>query len=167
MNGASHQTITLVVAATDAGVIGRDNAMPWHLPADLAHFKQLTMGKPIVMGRRTFESIGRPLPGRLNVVVTRDQGWHAAGVTVAHSFEAALAACSAVPEVMIIGGAQLYAAALPRAQRIHFTQIHADIPGDTRFTALDPAQWREVARVERAPDARNAHALSFLTLERT
>lgn len=158
--------ITLVVAATDAGVIGRDNAMPWHLPADLAHFKHLTWAKPIVMGRRTYQSIGRALPGRLNVVVTRDPAWHAAGVTVAHSFEAALVAAGDAPEVMVIGGAQLYAAALPRATRIQLTRIHADIPGDTLFPAPDPAQWREVARVARAADARNAHALSFLTLER-
>lgn len=158
-------TVTLIVAAA-AGVIGRDNAMPWHLPADLAHFKLLTWGKPIVMGRKTFEAIGKPLPGRRNIVVTRDPGWSAAGVTVAHSLDAAIAACGAVPEVMVIGGAQLYAAALPRATRIHYTEIHAVIDGDTMFPELDRGGWREVARQEHAADARNAHAMSFLTLER-
>jgi dihydrofolate reductase len=158
-------TITLIVAAA-GGVIGRDNAMPWHLPADLAHFKLHTWGKPIVMGRKTFEAIGKPLPGRRNVVVTRDAGWSAAGVTVAHSFDEALAACGDAPEVMVIGGAQLYAAALPRADRIHYTEVHAEIDGDTRFPELDRQRWREVARHEHPADARNAHALSFLTLER-
>jgi dihydrofolate reductase len=159
-------TVTLVVAAADDGVIGRDNAMPWHLPADLAHFKLLTWGKPIVMGRRTFEAIGKPLPGRLNVVVTRDAGWSAPGVTVAGSLDAAFAACGAAPEVMVIGGAQVYAQALPRADRVHYTRIHATIDGDTRFPALADGEWREVARSERAADARNAHALSFITYER-
>lgn len=159
-------TITVVVAATEAGVIGRDNAMPWHLPADLAHFKLLTWGKPIVMGRKTFESIGRALPGRLNLVVTRDPEWRAAGVTAAGSLDEALAAAGAAPEVMVIGGAQLYAAALPRATRIHLTRVHAALDGDTYFPALDAGAWREVARSERAADARNPHALTFLAYER-
>lgn len=166
MTPAAAPRVTLVVAATEDGVIGRDNAMPWHLPADLARFKQLTWGKPIVMGRRTFESIGRALPGRRNVVVTRDPAWRAEGVHAADSLDAALAACGDAAEVMVIGGAQLYAAALPRAGRVELTRIHARIDGDTRFPALDPAEWREVARIERAADARNAHALSFISLER-
>lgn len=158
-------TITLIVAAAD-GVIGRDNAMPWHLPADLAHFKLHTWGKPIVMGRKTYEAIGRPLPGRRNIVVTRDPGWRAAGVTVAHSLDEALAACGDAPEVMVIGGAQLYAAALPRARRVHLTEVHATIEGDTFFPELSRAEWREVARLEHPADARNPHAMSFVTLER-
>jgi len=166
LSRAASPTLTLVVAATDAGVIGRDNAMPWHLPADLARFKSITMGKPIVMGRRTYDSIGRALPGRLNVVVTRDRGWSAAGVSIAHSLDEAIAACGTAPEVMVIGGAQLYAAALPRATRVQLTRIHAAIEGDTVFPALPPADWREVAREERAADARNPHAMSFVTLER-
>lgn len=158
--------VTLVVAAAEGGVIGRDHAMPWHLPADLAHFKRVTMGKPIVMGRTTFASIGRALPGRLNVVITRDRTFRAEGVTVAHSFADALRACGDAPEVMVIGGGQIYAAALPHARRIHLTDVHAAIDGDTRFPALDPAEWREVARERRDADARNAHPLSFVTLER-
>lgn len=158
--------VSLVVAAAEGGVIGRDNRMPWHLPADLAHFKRVTMGKPILMGRKTFASIGRALPGRLNVVITRDRGFRAAGVTVAHSFDDAVAACGSVPEVMVIGGGEIYAAALARAQRIHLTEVHAAIDGDTRFPTLDPALWREVARESRDADDRHAHAVSFVTLER-
>lgn len=158
--------VTLVVAATDDGVIGKDGGMPWHLPADLAHFKRVTMGHPIVMGRRTFASIGRALPGRLNVVVTRDRAFTADGVAVAHSLDAALAACGDAAEAMVIGGGELYREALPRATRVHLTRIHAAIDGDTHFPALDPATWTETAREERPPDERNAYPLSFLTLER-
>ncbi len=158
--------VTLVVAATDDGVIGRDGGMPWHLPADLAHFKRVTMGHPIVMGRRTYESIGRALPGRLNVVVTRDRSFAAAGVAIAHSLDDALAACGDVPEVMVIGGGALYREAMPRATRIHLTQIHAAIAGDTHFPTLDPAVWHETAREERAADEGNAYPLSFVTLDR-
>jgi len=158
--------VTLVVAVADNGVIGRDNKMPWHLPADLAHFKLLTWGKPIVMGRKTFESIGKPLPGRSNIVVTRDAAWSHPGVLVAHSLEAAFAAAGAAPEVMVIGGAQLYADCLPRAARIEFTQVHGQPAGDTHFAPLDLKQWREVARHEHAADARNEFALTFITYER-
>jgi dihydrofolate reductase len=160
------RAVVLVVAAAAEGVIGRDGKMPWHLPADLAHFKLLTWGKPILMGRKTFESIGKPLPGRTNIVITRDQAWAHAGVTVAHSVDAAFAAAGAAPEVMVIGGAQVYAECLPRATRVEFTQVHGAIEGDTRFPPLDPKQWREVARHEHAADARNAYALSFISYER-
>ena len=159
-------SITLVVAVADNGVIGRDNKMPWHLPADLAHFKLLTWGKPIVMGRRTYESIGRPLPGRTNVVVTRGPAWSRPGVVVAHSLEAAFAAAKAAPEVMVIGGAQLYAESLPRATRIEYTRVHGTPEGDTRFAPLDLSRWREVARHEHPADARNAYALSFISYVR-
>lgn len=158
--------VTLVVAATDHGVIGKDGGMPWHLPADLAHFKRVTLGHPIVMGRRTYASIGRALPGRLNVVVTRDRSFTAPGVTVAHSLDEALAACGDAPEVMVIGGGELYREALPRATRIHLTRIHAAIDGDTHFPALAPAVWHEVARDEHPADERNAYPMSFRTLER-
>ena len=162
--------ITLVVAAADNGVIGRDGKMPWHLPADLAHFKLLTWGKPIVMGRKTFDSIGKPLPGRTNIVVTRDAVWARPGVVVAHSLEAALIAAAGAPgapEVMVIGGAQLYAEALPRTARIEFTQVHGTPDGDTRFAPLDLSHWREVARHEHAADARNAYALTFVSYQRS
>lgn len=158
--------VTLVVAAAEGGVIGRDNRMPWHLPADLARFKQVTMGKPIVMGRRTFASIGRALPGRRNVVVTRDPTFRAEGVTVAHSLDEALAACGDAPEVMVIGGGEVYREALPLAHRIHFTRVETVLDGDTRFPDLAPGAWVEVARETRPADERNAYALTFLTLER-
>lgn len=158
--------ITLVVAAADNGVIGHDGKMPWHLPADLAHFKLLTWGKPIVMGRRTYESIGRPLPGRTNIVVTRDAAWSRPGVVVAHSLEAAFAAAAGATEVMVIGGAQLYADCLPLATRVELTQVHAEPAGDTHWSPLDLKHWREVARHEHAADARNVHALTFIAYER-
>ena len=158
--------ITLVVAAADNGVIGHEGRMPWHLPADLAHFKLLTWGKPIVMGRKTFDSIGKPLPGRTNIVVTRDAAWSHAGVVVAHSLEAAVAAAKGATEVMVIGGAQLYAESLPRAARIEFTQVHGAPDGDTHWPPLDLKRWREVARHEHAADARNAHALTFISYVR-
>jgi dihydrofolate reductase len=158
--------ITLVVAVADNGVIGRDNALPWHLPADLAHFKRLTLGKPIVMGRRTFASIGRALAGRQNIVVTRDRTFRADGVTVAHGIDEALEACGSAPEVMVIGGADVFAAVLPIAGRIHLTQVHADVAGDVRFPPLDPLEWRETDRLAREADARNPHPMTFVTLER-
>ncbi|MEZ5289670.1 MAG: type 3 dihydrofolate reductase [Vicinamibacterales bacterium] len=158
--------VTLVVAAAEGGVIGKDGAIPWHLPADLAHFKRVTMGKPIVMGRKTFQSIGRALPGRLNVVVTRDRAFRAEGAVVTHSFEEALAACGDAPEVMVIGGGELYAAAMPMARRIHFTRVHAVVDGDTIFPALDDAVWQESSREERDVDERNPHAMTFVVLER-
>ena len=158
--------ITLVVAHTENRVIGRDGGMPWHLPADLAHFKAVTMGKPMIMGRRTFDSIGKALPGRRTLVVTRNRGWSAPGVEVAHSIEDALARCADAPEVMVIGGGELFAALLARASRIVLTVIHASLAGDTRFPELDPERWREVARQERPADAKNAYALSFVELRR-
>ena len=159
-------TITLVVAVADNGVIGHQGRMPWHLPADLAHFKLLTWGKPIVMGRKTFESIGKPLPGRSNIVVTRDLEWSRPGVVVAHSLDEACAAAKGAPEVMVIGGAQLYAEALPRATRIEFSQVHGAPVGDTHWPPLDAKRWREVARHEHAADARNPFALTYLTYTR-
>ncbi len=155
--------VNLVVARADNGVIGRDNALPWRIPADLQHFKRLTLGKPIVMGRRTFESIGRPLPGRLNIVLTRDPDWQAEGVTVAASLSDALAAD--VPEVAVIGGAQVYAEALPFATHVHLTEVHAAPEGDTVLPAFDPAEWRETAREDHAADG-DTPGYSFVTLER-
>ena len=153
--------VSLVVARADNGVIGRDNALPWRIPADLAHFKRLTLGKPVVMGRRTFESIGKPLPGRENIVLTRDPAWRAAGVTVAAGLAAALAGRA---EVSIIGGAQVYADALPLATQVHLTEVHASPEGDTWLPAFGP-EWRETARDDHAA-ADGQPAYSFVTLER-
>ncbi|MEM8984613.1 MAG: dihydrofolate reductase [Pseudomonadota bacterium] len=161
--------ISLVVAVADNGVIGRDNQLPWHIPADLRHFKRVTMGKPIVMGRKTFESIGRPLPGRHNIVLTRQNEWTADGVSVVASLDEALAVANADntkdTECMIIGGATLYAAALPIATTLYLTQVHASVSGDTYFPPLATDDWQELERTtHRADDA--DYSFSFVTLER-
>jgi dihydrofolate reductase len=165
MSGAG-PLISLLVAATKNGVIGRDNGMPWHLPDDLKHFKALTLGKPVLMGRRTYESIGRPLPGRTNLVLTRSQDWSVPGVTVVADLEAAVRAAGAAPELVVAGGAQVYALVLPHATRIYLTRIHAIIEGDTRLPELDWHQWREVSSQLHPIDARHPYAMSFVTLER-
>lgn len=162
--------LTLVVARADNGVIGRGNALPWHISADLQHFKRLTVGKPVVMGRRTFESIGKPLPGRHNIVLTRDRGWAAPGVTVVPNLAEAIAAAGLQPqtradEVMIIGGAQVYAQALPSASRIYLTEVHAAPDGDTLLPPFDPQRWIEMAREDHAAQA-DSPGYSFVTLER-
>ena len=158
--------ISFVVAMTPDRVIGRDNQLPWHIPADLAHFKRLTIGKPVVMGRRTFESIGRPLPQRHNIVVTRDRSYMAEGCTIAHSVEGALSAAGKVSEIAIIGGAQIFEALLPRADVLHITYVHADIDGDTFFPPLNPDDWHEHERREVGVGPKNAYPLSFVTLLR-
>ncbi len=158
--------VSLVVAMAENRVIGRDNGLPWHLPADLARFKAVTLGHPVVMGRRTFESIGRPLPGRENIVITRQTRFPAHGCTVVSSFEAAVAAAGNAEQVMVIGGAQIFEIALPRADRIFLTVVHTWPSGDVRFPDLDSEVWVEQEREERPPDARNASAMSFLLLAR-
>ena len=158
--------ISLIVAMADNGVIGRDNDLPWRLPDDLKFFKRTTLGAPIVMGRRTWQSIGRPLPGRTNLVVTRNRRFEADGAQVAHSLGDALALVADVPEVFVIGGATLYREALPMASRLYLTEVHADIDGDTTFPQWDRSQWREVRRDDRPADADHAHAFSLVVLER-
>ena len=162
--------ITLVVAVADNGVIGRDGALPWRLPEDLRRFKSQTLGKPVLMGRRTFESIGRALPGRHNIVLTRRTDWlppvGAEAISVVRDWDAALRAVGEAPELMVIGGAEVYAVALPRADRVLLTRVHAEVDGDTRLPPFDPAQWIEVA-VDRHPaDGRNPIAMSFVELRR-
>ena len=150
----------------DSGVIGRDNTLPWHLPEDLKRFKRLTMGKPIVMGRKTFESIGKPLPGRENIVVTRDTNYQRDGVTVVHDPDGALRAAGGAPEIMVIGGAELFRALLPRAGRIHLTRVHGNIAGDVIWPALDERDWQVVEREHRAADERHAYAMTFEVWEK-
>ena len=134
--------LSLIVAVSDDGVIGRDGALPWRLSADLRYFKKRTMGKPVIMGRRTWASIGRPLPGRDNIVVTRNRAFDAPGATVVHDIESALDAAGDTSEIMIIGGETLYRALLPRADRVYLTRVHVAVPdGDARFPDLDPSQW--------------------------
>jgi dihydrofolate reductase len=158
--------ITLIVARARNGVIGRDGTLPWRLPEDLAHFKRTTMGHPIVMGRKTWESIGRPLPGRRSIVVSRQAGSTTAGAEVAPSLDAALTLCAGTDEVFVIGGAQLYREALPRAQRLIVTEIDADFEGDTEFPPLDPARWIETAREHLPASAGRGFAVDFVTYAR-
>jgi len=158
--------ICLIVAMDEGGVIGRDNALPWRLPEDLKRFKAITMGKPILMGRKTFESIGKPLPGRLNLVLTRARDWHREGALSVHSMDEAIARAADAPELAVIGGEAVFKLALPFAQRIYLTQVHAKVAGDTAFPAFDRAQWREVARSQHPADERHAFAMTFSTLER-
>jgi dihydrofolate reductase len=160
--------ISMVVAATENDVIGRDNGMPWHLPDDLKYFKARTMGKPMLMGRKTFDSIGKPLPGRTSLVLTRDPTWRAEGVVVVRSLDDALAHATRAnsAELCVIGGAEVFRLAWPHAKRLFLTRIHANIPGDTFFPRIDPAEWREVERTEHLADARHAYAMSFVTLDR-
>jgi dihydrofolate reductase len=159
--------LSAVVAASDNDVIGRDNALPWHLPADLAYFKRVTMGKPVLMGRRTYESIGRPLPGRRNLVLSR-RDYHAEGVERVASVEEACQLVANQPEMMVIGGAEVFRLALPRLNFIHLTRVHCRIEGgDTFMFEIAPTQWREVRREDHAADQRNPYAMTFIELERT
>lgn len=147
-------------------MIGVDNRLPWRLPADMKHFRALTLGKAVLMGRKTFESIGKPLAGRTNIVVSRDRGFRPEGVRVAHSIEEALALARDQDEIMVIGGASFYAQLLPRAQRLYLTEIHHDFAGDAFFPAWQSEEWRETARDDHAPDDGNPYPYSFITLER-
>ncbi len=158
--------LNLIVAVARNGVIGRNGALPWRLPEDLAHFKRTTMGNPIIMGRKTWESIGRPLPGRRNIVVSRSKNLAANGAEIAADLDAALALCADATEAFVIGGAQLYAAALARAQRLLVTEIDADFDGDTHWPAIDSAQWRETAREHRPPTVERIFSMDFVTYER-
>jgi len=158
--------ISIVVAMAANGVIGQNNELPWHLPADLKHFKQTTMGKPILMGRKTWESIGRPLPGRTNIVITRDSTYSAAGCIVVHSVDAALTAAGEQDEVMVIGGAQLYRRLLPYAETIYLTRIHERFDGDTRFPEIPDAEWQQLERIDHEADEKNPYDYSFIRLER-
>ena len=158
--------VTLIVAVADNGVIGRENTLPWHLPEDLKRFKRLTMGKPMIMGRKTFESIGKPLPGRLNIVVTRDSNYRREGVEVVHGTDAALEAAAGASEVMVIGGAELFRLFLPRAGRIHLTRVHGNIEGDVMWPALDIREWDVVERERHEADDRHAHAMTFEVWEK-
>jgi dihydrofolate reductase len=159
-------TLCLVAALADNGVIGKDNCLPWHLPADLAHFKRLTLDQTIVMGRRTWESLPGPLPRRHHIVLSRDPTFRPAGCLVTDSLDAAIAAAGPVAKLLIVGGALLYAEALPRAGILYLTRVHAAVAGDARFPDWDPREWEEVSRVERPADERNQYALTFLELHR-
>ena len=156
--------LTLIVAYSTNRAIGRDNALPWKLPGDLAHFKRSTLGSPIIMGRKTWDSLGRPLPGRSNIVISRNPAFSAEGAILVPSLEAAIGACGDVADAYVIGGAQIYAQALPLAQRVLATEVHAEVEGDAFFPLLPAFQWKET---ERAPQpAENGYAYDFVTYER-
>lgn len=159
--------IAIVVAVADNGVIGRDNQLIWHLPDDLKHFKNITLNHPIIMGRRTFEAIGRPLPKRRNIVVTRQADWQAEGCEVTFSVPDALETARATDEqIFVIGGGEIYRQALPAADTVYLTEVHHDFEGDVVFPDLLPGEWREETRERHEPDDKHAYAFSFVTLRR-
>lgn len=160
----AHPYIKFVVAYSDNRAIGRDNALPWRLPSDLAHFKRSTLGQPIIMGRNTWESLGRPLPGRPNLVISRNPGFKADGAQVFGSLQQALAACSTDPTVCIIGGAQIFEQALPIANEVIATEVHAQVDGDVFFPLLDSKQWQETERM--AQPSENGYDFDFVVYKR-
>lgn len=159
-------TVTLIAAMAKGRVIGIENRLPWELPADMRHFRQQTMGKPIVMGRKTFDSIGRPLPGRQNIVVSRDQTLQIAGCDVVDSISAALEVAGDATEVMVMGGASFYQQMLPQAQRMVLTFIDMEIEGDAWFPQWEEREWREVRREDFSADEENRWPYSFVEMER-
>jgi dihydrofolate reductase len=163
---ARRPLVSLAAAIGENRVIGRDNQLPWRLPADLAHFRRITLDKPIIMGRRTWESLPGLLPRRPHIVVSRDRSYRAPGCLVVGSPAEAVAAASQASEVVVIGGERLYCAMLPTAQRMYLTLVSAVIEGDAFFPAWDPEEWREVSRELRPRDERNLYDLTFLTLDR-
>ncbi|MCB8916812.1 MAG: type 3 dihydrofolate reductase [Ardenticatenaceae bacterium] len=158
--------ISLIVALASNGVIGLDGGLPWRLPDDLRYFRQVTLGKPVVMGRKTYESIGRPLPGRENIILTRQPNYPAPGCTVVHSVAAALAAAGSAPEIMVIGGAEIYRLFLPLAHRLYLTLVAATPAGDTFMPNYDPAGWRETSRTHHPADNRHPFPFDWIILER-
>jgi len=159
--------VSIVAALAHNRAIGRNNSMPWRLPEDLKRFKRLTMGHAVIMGRKTFESIGSALPGRSNIVITRSRDWTPSGCVVAHSLEAAFAACGESREAFVIGGAQIYALALPYAQHLYMTEIEHDFQGDTFFPEFDRSHWRELSRERRVSGGADTFDYSFVEYERT
>ncbi len=158
--------ISIIAAMGNNRVIGINNQLPWKLPADMKFFRATTMGKPVLMGRKTYESIGKPLPGRTNIIITRDLDFHAEGCVVTHSIEEALQQAGAEKEVMIIGGASLYKQVLPLAQRFYLTRVHASFEGDSYFPEFDSKEWSTTERTNHSADERNAYDYSFLVMDK-
>lgn len=164
--------LVMVLAVAENGVIGRGRSLPWDLPDDLQHFKRTTLGRPVLMGRKTFESVGRPLPGRLNIVITRDPNWSAPGVRAVQSLDDAVALATdqalldGADALMVIGGAEIYRLALPRVQRIVLTEVHGAVDGDAFFDLSQLVDWREVSRERFVGGERNSHDFSVVELER-
>ena len=165
---AAAAALELVVAVSENDVIGRGNQLPWRLPADLRHFKSLTLGKPVLMGRKTYESIGKALPGRTNIVLSRSEEFSPSDCVVVKTLDDARIAAGTEPALMVIGGAEIYRQCLPYASRIHLTLIHAQIEnGDTIFAGWRGREWSASSNERHEADDRNAYAYSFITLERT
>ncbi len=158
--------VSLIAAMDRNRLIGNNNQLPWHLPADFAHFKAVTMGKPILMGRKTYESIGKPLPGRTNIVISRNADLKIDGVNCVTTFEQVIAAIPEADELMVIGGSSIYEMLLPRVDRLYLTYVNATFDGDAWFPEFDMDQWREVDSVTRLADEKNAYDCRFVTLER-
>jgi dihydrofolate reductase len=164
--------LTMIWAMSRNRTIGRNNALPWHLPEDMKYFKRVTMGKPIIMGRKTWESIGRPLPGRSNIVITRDSSYTAEGVKIVRTLEEAISLAQSIAlidgaeEAVVIGGAQIYALALPLADRLYMTQVHAEVEGDAFFPQFDLTQWNELGREDFSAAGPNPYDYSFVVLDR-
>lgn len=158
--------LSIIVAMDRNRVIGKGDALPWHISEDLKHFKKITMGKPIIMGRKTHESIGRPLPGRENIILTRDTSYQAEGCTVLHSIEEIFEHCKDIEEVMITGGAEIYKLALDKVSRLYLTEVHTEVEGDTCFPEFERNEWSEVSREEHKADEKNEFDYSFVLLER-
>jgi len=168
MHSATAQPrISIIVAMAQNRTIGIDNTLPWRIPEDLKHFKTLTMGHHMIMGRKTFESIGRPLPGRTTVVVSRDRNLKIDGCIVAHSLAEALAACASDPEVFVVGGADIYAQALGLADALYITEIRQDVAGDAWFPEFDRETWQEVAREKRSQSEPQLLEYHFVTYRRS
>lgn len=158
--------LAIIVATDEQGLIGKDNDLPWRLSADLQYFKRVTMGKPLIMGRNTHDSIGRPLPGRKNIIVTKNKEYQAEGCLVVHSIADALLACEQAAEVMVMGGASLYQQFLPAANKIYLTHVHALLEGDTWFPEWQKDQWLEISREDHQADEKNDYAYSFIQYEK-
>ena len=158
--------LSLIVAMDEQGVIGDDGGLPWRLSADLKHVKETTMGKPVIMGRKTHESIGKPLPGRENIVISRNPDYRPEGCTVFQDLETALESCSDDDEVFILGGSELFRMTLGRAVRIYLTEVHARVTGDTWFPEFNRDEWRELSREDHPADNKNEFPYSFIVLER-
>jgi len=158
--------ISIVVAISENNAIGKDNQLLWHLPADLRHFKNITTGHTIIMGRKTYDSIGKPLPNRRNIIITRQKGLNIEGVEVTNSLDEALALCEKENEVFIIGGAEIYKQAVAVSHRIYLTRVHQEFEADAFFPELDNETWKEVEKVDHLPDEKNKFAYTFSTLER-
>ena len=155
-------SLSIICGMDENRLIGSDNALPWHLPADMVYFKKTTMGKPILMGRKTYESIGKPLPGRRNIIISRDSSYQAEGCDIASSIEAAIDLVDDQPEAMLIGGASLYEQTMVVADSLYITEIHHQFSGDAWFPAIDPGNWKEVWREEHPTDERNKFNYAFV-----